>query len=73
MIIFLPAIKSYCEENEAAHDNFRFEDEEFQDNLTQGTRQINNVGLTPKLLSETVMTTYTMFHERCMSLVSSVT
>lgn len=39
-------------------------------NLTQGTRQINDVGITAKTLSGTVMTTYNMLHDNGMSVVS---
>ena len=65
---FFAVISKYCQEKEASRDNFP---DDFQDvSSTQVHRQRNETGVPTQTISETVRSTYSLFHERRLSLVS---
>ncbi|XP_078494279.1 bifunctional 3'-5' exonuclease/ATP-dependent helicase WRN isoform X1 [Ciona intestinalis] len=63
----LVVINSYCTEHDASFDNFDDENEDFLP-PSQAARKRNDTGVPTKPITDTVRTTYNLFHERCLTL-----
>ncbi|XP_076814654.1 bifunctional 3'-5' exonuclease/ATP-dependent helicase WRN-like isoform X2 [Clavelina lepadiformis] len=62
----LTVIESYCDEHAASRDNFS--GHQFLHPLTQADRQHNETGIPTEPISDTIRTTYNLFHERGLTL-----
>nr|CAB3267766.1 Werner syndrome ATP-dependent helicase homolog [Phallusia mammillata] len=63
----LAVIESYCAENNADHDNF-IDMDDMDLPASQAQRKRNETGVPTKPMSDSVRTTYNLFHERCLTL-----
>lgn len=64
-------IESYCSEHDATRDNF-LDADDLDLPTTQAQRKRNETGVPTNPLPDTVRTTYNLFHERGLTLVSIV-
>ena len=60
-------ISTYCEENDASRDNFP--DDFLEIPTTQTQRVRNDTGVPTQSITDTIRSTYNLFHERRLSLV----